>query len=100
MVNKKIKLVFKCGPLGDETSLYEVMFPDGLTIKDFVEIAVLENPEEWGNFRCSWFGPIIAEYEHGKIEYTKEFEEIKDKIVHRASSTGGWSRMDYHLTIF
>ena len=97
MMNK-IHRIYKAGPFGDETSLYDVIFPEGMTVAEFIETIVEENPKEWGDFLHGFHNPIIAEYQRGKIVYKPEFEKVKNKVVEKAEANGGWSLMSYDLS--
>ncbi len=97
MINK-IHRIYKEGPFGDETSLYDIIFPEGITVAEFIETIVEENPKEWGDFLHGFRNPVIAEYQQGKIVYKPEFEKVKDKIVESAKANGGQSLMSYDLS--
>ena len=47
MINKKIERIHLKGPFGDETSLYNVVFPEGMTVAEFIEAILEEFPKEW-----------------------------------------------------
>ena len=92
----------QCGPVrGDETAPYEVTFSEPLTVKDFVS-DVLSNKEEWGYIGISKertiFGDPNCEYRWGKLLSCLPPEYLSKKIV-SAEASGGWSRMDYLLTV-
>ena len=59
---KTIKLIHVAGPFGDETSKYNIVFPN-MTIADFILTVLKENPDEWGTIRFN--GEIICEYKKG-----------------------------------
>lgn len=94
----KINRIYKDGPFGDATSSYDVVFPEGITVAEFIETVVEENPKEWGDFLHGFRNPVIAEYQRGKIVYKPEFEKVKDRIVESAEANGGWSLMSYDLS--
>ena len=98
MINK-IQRIYKEGPLGDETSIYDVVFPDGMTVEEFIKTAVEENPDEWGEFKYGWQSPILAEYKHGEITYGEIYDRLKNRVINKATSNGGWTCMMYYLTI-
>ena len=98
MINK-IHRIYKEGPLGDETSIYDVVFPEGMTVAEFVEAILEEFPKEWGDVKYGWQSPVIVEFDHGKIKYGEVYNIVKDKKINKATSNGGWSYMGYYLTI-
>ena len=99
MTNKKIERIHLKGPFGDETSLYNVVFPEGMTVAEFIEAILEKYPKEWGDVKYGWESPVIAEFDHGKIKYGEVYNIVKDKIINEATSIGGWSYMGYELTI-
>lgn len=96
---KTIERIYLKGPFGDETSLYEIKFPKGITVAEFIKTVIEENPKEWGHFDCGWGTPKIAEYDHGTVKYTEEYERLKNKIVNKATADSGWSYMGYDLSV-
>lgn len=99
-MEKKIKLIHRDGPFGDCTSVYDVEFPQDMTVCEFVTTAVAENPQEWGSFSLGWRKPIIAEYKHGVLQLRPDtWEEYQHRKIAKARSHGGWSLMDYELEL-
>lgn len=93
---KTIKLVHTTGPFGDETSKYDVIFPD-MIIADFIVIVVKENPGEWGKIKFN--GEVVCEYSKGVItSLNAENNILKTTVTSKdAWARGGWSMIDYHL---
>ena len=48
-MDKQIKLIHRAGPFGDCTSIYDVSFPQDITVEQFIAAVVKENPHEWGS---------------------------------------------------
>lgn len=96
------KLNFNCtgGPYGDATSSYDISFPEGMTLEEFIKAVLDEKPKEWGEIRLGWGGPALVEYKHGNLFYpSKELSENLNKEVVKAKSNGGWSLMNYILEL-
>ena len=92
-----IKLIRVAGPFGDETSKYNIVFPN-MTIADFILTVLKENPDEWGTIRLN--GEIICEYKKGKITSLNTKMNILKTIITPNKDTcdhGGWSLMNYNL---
>lgn len=99
---RTLKLVRVSGPHGDETSSYRVDFPEGMTVKEFIETTLKENPGEWGTFSSSWSSSgKIAEYKYGKLIETgfETYNKFKDRKVKSVSANGGWSLMNYVIAV-
>lgn len=95
------------GPFGDQTSNYELVLYKELTVREFVE-QVLSDKREWGTihiynpkgktpWECRCGGPQ-CEYSHGRLVSVLP-DEILDKVIVSGRSNGGWSLMDYCLTL-
>lgn len=80
---------------GDCTGEYEVKLDKQYTVREFIETILKEKPKEWGNIgiKSNWF-----EYKYGKVTENLPVEYL-DKIVKEVKVSGGWSRMDYLITI-
>lgn len=94
-----IKLIYKRGPFGDETSEYTLQFPD-MKVIDFIAAVIKEYPGEWGyiNFNGVWSNKI-AEYSHGLILSMTDDADLLNTTISCEGcwAHGGWSRMDYVL---
>ena len=94
---KKISLIHVSGPYGDACSSYSFTISNEMTLKEFVELIVNENPNEWGVVReGSGLEKIYAEYRWGEIKY---LTDTPDKIIiyPKGRAHGGWSNMDYYV---
>lgn len=98
-MGKQIELVHLAGPFGDCCSSYAVKFPTDMTVQEFIETVVAENPGEWGRIGFGWNHPKLAEYNHGSIIYTSEYAKYKSKKIIKVDAHGGWSLMDYNITL-
>lgn len=99
-----IKLT-QCTPTGgDCTAGYSVKMDKEYTVKEFVD-EILKNANEWGYIGIfkegqAWYerGTPHCEFRRSEL-ITKLPDEIMDKIIVNAKASGGWSRMDYLLTL-
>ena len=104
------------GPYGDCTSIYEVTFPEGMTVGEFITYIIgdysVNSHDTWGRFELYRDGTYPDEflaYKQGKIFFDTKyrssdiqlaiFTEIVNKKITRIKAHGGWSRMDYTLYI-
>jgi hypothetical protein len=97
---KQFKLICTGGPYGDCTSSYDVIFLHGedISVKDFVEMVLLQEPNEWGSIR-NGMCEVIADYKYGEAIFRKIYDSIKDKKIVSIKAHGGWSMMDYYLEL-
>lgn len=85
------------GPTGgDCTASYEVTLDKVYTVKEFVN-DVLSKAGEWGYINIQGNSYTMS-YKYGKME-TPMMDSDGDKTISSVSAHGGWSRMDYHITI-
>ncbi len=88
-------------PGGDCTAPYAVMLDKEYTVEEFVN-AVLTNKAEWGyigiEHKGATFGAPNCEYKYGHLLNELPQEVLCEKVV-SARAHGGWTRMDYYLTI-
>lgn len=97
------KLNFECtgGPYGDATSNYNITFPKGMTVSQFIAAALKED-NKWGEFKLdNCFGQVLAEYNGGEI-YSHCIDFVtkwRDKTIIEAKANGGWGNMDYYLVL-
>lgn len=83
---------------GDCTAGYKVQFSKTCTVREFIEEVLKKNPGEWGEFELKHFG-VRTEYKYGRLVKQKFADELLDSKIVRAYASGGWTRMDYKLTI-
>lgn len=99
-----IKLNQNTPTAGDCTAGYAVSLDKPYTVREFVD-EILDNAREWGHIGIyseeqAWFekGDPYIEYRHGVL--TAPFsDEILEKTIIKATASGGWSLMDYSLTL-
>lgn len=87
---------------GDETASYAVSNYKAKTVREFVD-EVLQNTREWGYVKVvvdgvSWLSYPECEYRWGKLLSTLSSEYL-DKEILSIEGDGGWSRMDYYISI-
>lgn len=87
---------------GDCTAPYSVSEIKAKTVGELIEEILTENPNEWGYIGIksvkSIFGNPKCEYSYGKLLYSLP-EDVLSKQLISVSASGGWSRMDYLITI-
>lgn len=73
-------------------------FSNEYTVREFIEEVLKTHPGEWGYFELKNLG-VRTDYKHGRL-LKQHFADVLlgSKIV-KAYASGGWSRMDYKLTI-
>lgn len=85
----------------DCTAPYEVQLNGEYTVEQFINDVILDK-REWGRIGIddgkSIFGDPVCEYKWGQIVSTMEEKFLKMRIV-SAKASGGWSNMDYLLTV-
>lgn len=96
-------LLKQSGPERDDaTAPYDVIFKGQMTVRQFIDYVV--NLKEWGYIGIynpavdPFFGDPKCEYRYARL-IGELPNEIMDCIITKASASGGWSRMDYILTI-
>ena len=86
---------------GDCTAPYSVTLDRDYTVEEFVQ-TVVSITDEWGyigiNDGHTIFGNPRCEYRWGKLLSTLP-DEVREKKLVSVKADGGWSRMDYLLTI-
>lgn len=91
-------------PAGEDcTAPYSVEMSKNCTVQEFVECVLEQFSDEWGYIGIehgrSIFGKPCIEYKYGKITTENRLKDVGNANVMKATSIGGWSRMDYLLTI-
>ena len=99
-MTKSIELHYIDGPFGDSTSAYSVSTKDPMTIEQFINTVITENPNEWGSFTLK-YNNHICDYSRGIkfIQNLDFYNKIKNYIIAYATAHGGWSLMDYNLIV-
>lgn len=87
---------------GDCTAPYSVTFEKPMTVRSLVS-EVVSNERDWGyigikNEKEPFFGDPCCEYRWGRL-LTELPPEIMDRNIEAISANGGWTRMDYILTL-
>ena len=106
-MKQTVKFEFKLtgGPYGDCCSSYDIVLKKSpVTVRELIEDVVADE-REWGKIKIvssitHWLDDSCAlEYRWGKV--IKDFipETIKDKEIIQCKAHGGWSAMDYWLTV-
>ena len=89
---------------GDCTAGYIVTLDKEYTLREFIE-AVLANKRRWGYISiakrdCAWYDYPAFSYRCGEIAGGRDLpEEVYRYKVKSATAGGGWSRMDYIVTL-
>ena len=85
----------------DCTAPYEVQLNGEYTVGEFIN-DVLKDVREWGyigiNNDRTVFGDPHCEYKYGKLTSPMD-EKFLNMRVTSARASGGWSRMDYILSV-
>ncbi len=83
---------------GDCTAGYDVGFSNEYTVREFIEEVLKTHPGEWGYFELKNLG-VRTDYKHGRLLKQHFADELLNSKIVKAYASGGWSRMDYYLTI-
>ena len=87
---------------GDCTAPYSVLLDKEYTVKEFITEILKSRSDEWGYIviekKGEIFGKPNCEYRYGKL-ISNLPKEILDKCVISARAHGGWTCMDYLLTV-
>ena len=83
--------------LGDATSVYDLSFDKGLTVKEFVNWVFRERQREWGTISVN--GRDIYSYgSHGTGgNLHLELSNLGDMEIDHIYANGGWGLMDYSI---
>lgn len=116
-----IKFIHRSGPHGDATCWYDIKFPDGWTVEDFMRYVVYTyapEHDEWGEFAigstdfveytarkgeqpCAWLCvPSWAKDREARLAESRRLynDNINKKLI-SVRANGGWSAMSYYLTV-
>ena len=95
---------------GDCTASYEVKFPKEYTVRQFVNEIITNHKSDWGfiGIACrktkhTRFTDLIngfprCSYDHSELTEALP-DYVMDKKIIKITGDGGWTRMDYLLTI-
>lgn len=87
---------------GDCTAPYKVILDREYTVKEFIsEVLLIKG--EWGYIGIKskdnpWLGDPHCEYRYGKLLVNLPDDAMEKKVV-SVKADGGWSRMDYLITV-
>lgn len=77
---------------GDATSNYDISFPKGMTIVEFITEVRKTHPENWfGNFYLNGFN-FIGEYSEDRVSIDVRYASTKPSSIW---ANGGWGAMSY-----
>lgn len=97
----KVKFIQTGKTAGDETTPYTVSLNQECSVDEFIAWVLKQN--EWGYIGIRnpghIFGSPKCEYRGVTIVNTEFTEEDLSRMVATVSASGGWSRMDYLLTL-
>lgn len=87
---------------GDCTASYDVTLDMSYTVREFIDMILCEYSGEWGYIGIKAAGAVFGsprcEYKQGNL-ISEMDESVLDKEIESVTSSGGWSRMDYYLTL-
>lgn len=89
---------------GDCTAGYKVTLEKECTLQEFID-AILTNKREWGYIKvakrdCAWYNYPGFSYRYGEISGEPNLpEEVYGYKVKSVTANGGWSNMDYIVTL-
>lgn len=98
------RLIQSTRTAGDSTAGYKVILDKEYTLREFID-AVLTNKDEWGYIRvvkrdCAWYNYPRFSYYYGEIPGEPNLpEEVYGYKVKSVTASGGWTRMDYVVTL-
>lgn len=78
----------------------EVRFNRDCTVAEFLEELFDRHPHDWGYISVNAYSGHIerVKYDCGKLESPLSVP-INESTIERATASGGYSRMDYHITV-
>lgn len=91
------KFIFdKIKDCGDATSLYDMLFPEGATVRDFVDWVLTNSRRERGTLYIENLG-IELEYDNGRGGQFNS--SVLDKKIDHIKANGGWGMMNYFIYV-
>lgn len=103
-MTSELRLHFKqTSPVaGDCTASYDVIPNRKCTVRELIE-AELANKNSWGYIGLKDKAHILpyprCEYRWGKLISNDIPNEVLDRTIQSISASGGWSQMDYYITL-
>lgn len=99
----KFKLEINGMERSDCTAPYRVIITEGGTLKEFIDEVLTNHRGDWGYIGIrsdtSFFGDPRMEYRWGKPIDREALAKYEDREVTAMKADGGWSRMDYIVTL-
>lgn len=94
----------------DTTAEYDVTFTERLTVGHFVD-RILKSTHDWGyigiratdskvDVKHAVYGYPCIEYQYGDIITRNNLKRFSDRVIKSVHASGGWSRMDYLLSLY
>ena len=85
---------------GDATSNYDIILDKPYTVEEFTKEVLTR--KEWGYIRIkltdSWYDGPHLEYDRDRV-VSGNLDGYLDKISEKVFANGGWSSMDYWITL-
>lgn len=95
-----------CTPTrGDCTAGYKVFLDKEYTLQEFVDAILTNKKDEWGVIRipkrnCAWYRFPCISYRYGNITNKSNIpEKVFGYKVKSVTASGGWTAMDYLVTL-
>lgn len=89
----------------DCTAGYSVDLDKEYTLQEFIDAVLTNKKDEWGGIKiakrdCAWYRYPCINYRYGKIISDPNLpEEVYDYKIKSVSADGGWTAMDYFITL-
>lgn len=83
---------------GDCTAGYKVQFSNEYTVREFIEEVLKKHPGEWGDIKLKNL-EARTKYRYGTLVKQNFPDQLPDSKIVKAYAVGGYSNMDYILTI-
>lgn len=88
---------------GDCSAPYVITLNKSYTVREFIDEVLANRTDEWGTIgirdNIPWSkGTPQCEYRKGRL-ITNMPDEVMDKKIQNITADGGWSNMDYLITL-
>lgn len=90
---------------GDCTAGYHVNLDKEYTLQEFIDTVITNNKGEWGGIKiarrdCAWYNYPTIGYRYGEITNEPNIpKKVYGYKVKSVSACGGWTNMDYIVTL-
>ena len=98
--------LIQCTPTrGDCTAGYEVDLDKEYTLQEFIDAILTNKKDEWGEIKiakrnCPWYRYPSIGYHYGNITSKPNIpEKVFGYKVKTVTADGGWTTMDYIVTL-